>query len=37
MQSALPLLSKKSKTSNAGDAEEIGYLLVVRCLGFFYK
>lgn len=31
------LLSKKSKTGNPGDVEEIGYLLVVPCLGFFNK
>jgi len=35
--SALPLLSKESKTSNAGDAEEIGSLSEVRCLGFFLQ
>lgn len=36
-QSAVPILSKKTKTSNASDAEEIGYIWVVCCLGFFYK
>lgn len=35
-QSAVPILSKKTKISNAGDAEEMGYIWVVCHLAFFF-
>lgn len=34
-QGAVPILSSKTRTSNAGAAEEIGYILWVCCLAFF--
>lgn len=34
-QSAVPILSNKTRTRNAGAAEEIGYILWVCCLAFF--
>lgn len=35
-QSAVPILSNQTGTSNAGTAEEIGYILWVCCLAFFF-
>lgn len=35
-QSAVPILSNKTRTRNAGAAEEIGYILWVCCLAFFF-